>query len=126
MLSDAVGGWDMTPLATGCDAGIWYLPCDLFFKFQRAVYFFFNDERFDLVFSKTTGNFYRTIDQRIMTAFFNAHHYNFVKSTKDVKVIYSMQSTIIKKRPPTFYHYGCSSHKPEAAKLLRDFYVAQA
>jgi hypothetical protein len=122
MISDACG-YDFTPVDVGCDAGIYFMKHELKDEFNRCVHKFFEHKLFNLVYEQPRGNWYRTIDQRIMSGFFNAHEYKFIKSTQDIKVIYSMQSTIIKKRAPTFYHYGCSSHKREAWQLLRDYYV---
>ena len=125
MLSD-VCEYDFTPVDVGCDAGIYYMRHELKDEFNLCVKRFFEHELFDLVFDNPNTNWYRTIDQRIMSGFFNRHGYKFIKSTQDIKVIYSMQSTIIKRRAPTFYHYGCSSLKKEAWQLLRDTYVEPA
>lgn len=126
MVSDA-SGYDYTPIDVGCDAGIYYMKHELKGAFNECVRKFFAHKLFDQVFPQRHGNWYRTIDQRIMSGFFNAHGYSFIKSARDIKVVYSMkQQVVTKKRPPTFYHYGCSSHKREAWNILRDHYVASA
>lgn len=122
MLSDCAE-IDFTPLLPQVDAGIYYFPCDLHWKFRHMIYKFFDHKYFDLVYPKMKGNWPRTIDQRIMSAFFNAHGYNITKSCRDIRVVYSLQTNVPKKNHPTFYHYGCSSDKAAAAQMIRDKYV---
>ena len=124
MLSD-VFEIEYTPLMSGCDAGIWYLTRDLKEELNLAVAKFFEHPLFNLVYDKPNSNWYRTIDQRILSGLFNKHKYDFIKSTRDIKVMYSLQCTIPRTNFPTFYHYGCSSHKREMARRLRDKYVVK-